>query len=401
MALRTKSDLARRGISWDIPAEFLCPPVPGRLAYIRWIHALLAAIEYEGPVSGIDIGTGASCIYPLLGCSEYPTWSFLATEMDWKAYVVARGNVERNVALRDRIRIVHVNGQSVFPKRISDDSFAFSMCNPPFYASKNEVLEKAAFKHLLPKHKYPGAEHEMMVDKGEVGFISNMIAESVHLKTSVQWFTTLVGIKSSLAKLIPLVLKHTFNYTVVSVQPGKTRRWILAWSFFPRRPTALLSKSDVYLETIAQHLGQKRKRQSENEVVLFQHDRVFQTSCCVYETQRILENVCKLNLNVVSVVWTTVSCTVFVSNIWTIVNNAWSRKSRRQRLDVSKTVLLPIQHEATTDVDTFQVQIAIQGKQHQSTQVRVRWIQGLDRDMFRRCVDHLETSIKANLLDRH
>ena len=88
---------------WEIPENRLIPPVPSRLNYILWIHDLLGTIRPEGPagaaalenlprpelhelpsrehvrarppsvtagepgVRGIDIGTGASAIYPLLG----------------------------------------------------------------------------------------------------------------------------------------------------------------------------------------------------------------------------------------------------------------------------------------------------------------------------------------------
>jgi 23S rRNA (adenine1618-N6)-methyltransferase len=33
----------------------------------------------ERGVLGLDIGTGASCIYPLLACSKLPKWRFAGT----------------------------------------------------------------------------------------------------------------------------------------------------------------------------------------------------------------------------------------------------------------------------------------------------------------------------------
>lgn len=61
--------------------------VPNRLNYLLWIQSLLQsssdkytdAYYPEREVIGLDIGTGASCIYPLLGCAQYPKWRFAGT----------------------------------------------------------------------------------------------------------------------------------------------------------------------------------------------------------------------------------------------------------------------------------------------------------------------------------
>lgn len=87
----------------EIPLNKLIPTVPSRLNYLLWVQDLLAAagsINGQGgggsKVMGLDIGTGASCIYPLLGCRLDPAWCFVATEYDQEALQYARANVERN-----------------------------------------------------------------------------------------------------------------------------------------------------------------------------------------------------------------------------------------------------------------------------------------------------------------
>ena len=87
-----------------IPLNRLCPPVTNRLSYLCWIQALLtqttpsvSAASQEVPnttaeanpnVCGIDIGTGASCIYPLLGHTIF-NWNFVASECDDVSYTSA------------------------------------------------------------------------------------------------------------------------------------------------------------------------------------------------------------------------------------------------------------------------------------------------------------------------
>ena len=37
-------------------------------------------------VLGVDIGTGSSCIYPLLGCRNRREWHFVGTEVDTESF---------------------------------------------------------------------------------------------------------------------------------------------------------------------------------------------------------------------------------------------------------------------------------------------------------------------------
>lgn len=67
-----------------IPDGQLCPTVPNRSNYIHWIEDLLLSdiipknTSNGDVVRGFDIGTGANCIYPLLGASLLG-WSFVGS----------------------------------------------------------------------------------------------------------------------------------------------------------------------------------------------------------------------------------------------------------------------------------------------------------------------------------
>ena len=96
-------------LDWDIPENFLCPPIPGRVDYIHYIADLLASnnngIIPEGEnVQVLDIGIGANCIYPILGNSVYG-WSFVGTEIDEKAIQNCKKIIESNPKLMDFISL--------------------------------------------------------------------------------------------------------------------------------------------------------------------------------------------------------------------------------------------------------------------------------------------------------
>lgn len=53
----------------------------------------------------VDVGVGASAIYPLLGAAVNPEWEFLGTEVDPVSAGWAQDNVDANPSLKERIKI--------------------------------------------------------------------------------------------------------------------------------------------------------------------------------------------------------------------------------------------------------------------------------------------------------
>ena len=101
---------------------------------------------------GVDVGTGASCIYPLLSVARNPSWKFVATELDEESFKSAKSNIANN-KLEDKIFLWKVNtthalSSSTVRKLLQfaeEDAkiarFHFCMCNPPFYKTLNEVSQ--------------------------------------------------------------------------------------------------------------------------------------------------------------------------------------------------------------------------------------------------------------------
>ncbi|KIK05304.1 hypothetical protein K443DRAFT_91538 [Laccaria amethystina LaAM-08-1] len=148
------------GFSISLPKHRLCPPVPNRLNYVLWIQDIMHAHRHlqSSPnykshvVRGIDVGTGASAIYPLLACKLEPTWEFVATEIDETSHTYAKSNIN-SADLEERVLIMKASLDKplLFPlddRQLKD--FDFTMCNPPFYNSEEEVKESAGLKEFGP-----------------------------------------------------------------------------------------------------------------------------------------------------------------------------------------------------------------------------------------------------------
>eukprot|EP00960_Hanusia_phi_P076315 768543-Hanusia_phi.AAC.3 len=226
-------------ISWDIPPHFLCPPLPQRLNYIHWIEDLLAGtIEVETKpadslaipphVRGVDIGVGANCIYPLLGVRTQPGWKFLGSDINGTALECARANVQRN-GLEGSIDLRLMDRQKrllVDLLKEEDGEFDFVMCNPPFFASMDEA------KNASHVRSCSGNFDEMVTDGGEVAFVSRIIEDSKKLQTRVRWYTSMLGHRSSVRRIMGEAKgAGAKQVRTTKFFQGKTVRWAVGWSF--------------------------------------------------------------------------------------------------------------------------------------------------------------------------
>ncbi|XP_018586228.1 RNA N(6)-adenosine-methyltransferase mettl16 [Scleropages formosus] len=229
------------GLSIEIPLERLIPTVPLRLNYIHWVEDLIGSIDgdetaVEGPRRGIDIGTGASCIYPLLGATMNG-WFFLATEVDDICFNYAKKNVEQN-GLSDLIKVVKVPQKTLLMDALKEESalvYDFCMCNPPFFANQLEAkgVNSRNSRRPPPSSVNTGGVTEIMAEGGELEFVKRIIHDSLQLKKRLRWYSCMLGKKCSLAPLKEELRKQGVpKVTHTEFCQGRTMRWALAWSFY-------------------------------------------------------------------------------------------------------------------------------------------------------------------------
>jgi 23S rRNA (adenine1618-N6)-methyltransferase len=235
--------------NWSIPENFLCPPIPGRVDYVHYVADLLGS-ENEGKipigekVNVLDVGTGASCIYPLLGNAEYG-WSFLASDSNFEALKAAKHNLKVNPQMARAIRLeVQKDTKSIFKGLVQPkDRFDVSMCNPPFHSSAKEA-EKSSLRKTrnlkdrsatVAKLNFGGTSSELWCNGGEYEFIKQMIVESESLKTNFLWFTTLVSKSSNLPHFNKwLDAAQAEEVKVIEMKQGQKISRLLCWTFLPK-----------------------------------------------------------------------------------------------------------------------------------------------------------------------
>lgn len=187
---------------------------------------------------GLDIGVGANCIYPILGAQIYH-WHMVGVDIDLTAVNAALANVSRTPKLANKIEIRHQpNNAHIFEGIIGEgEYYHFTMCNPPFHASKEES-EKGTLRKLgnLQQAKelslnFGGQANELWCNGGEALFIKRMIKESTRYKEQVGWFTTLVSKNENLPKIYKQLLKLKAHYVTVSMEQGNKKSRFVAWKF--------------------------------------------------------------------------------------------------------------------------------------------------------------------------
>lgn len=231
-------------VEWDIPPNYLCPPIPGRADYIHYVKDLISEDQSSVPVKGLDIGVGANCIYPILAHKIYG-WHMVGADTDPASIASAKANVKNSGILKDRIEIRQQHDKAhIFEGIIGEkEYFHFSMCNPPFHASEEDAV-KGTLKKLRNLgneapyqtkkeivHNFGGQAHELWCNGGEALFIKRMIKQSVAFKTQVGWFTTLVSKKEHLNKLYKQLDKLKATHQTINMEQGHKQSRIVAWRF--------------------------------------------------------------------------------------------------------------------------------------------------------------------------
>lgn len=233
---------------WDIPANYLCPPIPGRADYIHSLADLLAQSNSgtipRGPaIRVLDIGMGANAIYPLLGHAEYG-WRFLGSDIDPVALAAARNIIQSNSGLIDVIETRRQKSRDqIFEGLLyEDERFDLSLCNPPFHASAYEAenssqrkwrgLGKQPSRHKAPVLNFGGQNTELWCAGGEAEFIRSMIEESTAVYKQVFWFSTLVSKESNLPGVLRNLKKvGALDVRTVEMAQGQKNSRFVAWTF--------------------------------------------------------------------------------------------------------------------------------------------------------------------------
>ena len=237
-------------IDWDLPTDYLCPPIPGRADAIHYIADLLAEsnrgiIPTGNQIMGLDIGVGANCIYPILGNSIYD-WSFVATDIDTTAIENCISIIEKNPHLIEVISLQQqLNSRFIFKDIIQpEDKFAFTICNPPFHSSKEEAAKSSSRKVMNltnqkttnPVLNFGGQNNELWCEGGELAFITQMIYESVKYPFQCYWFTTLVSKKDHLKSIYKTLSKvDAAVVKTIEMSQGQKISRLVAWTFLSEK----------------------------------------------------------------------------------------------------------------------------------------------------------------------
>lgn len=230
---------------WEISKNSLCPAIPGRVDYIHYLADLISADQnniLKGPkVKILDIGTGSSLIYPILGVQTYD-WDFVGTEIDRNSIFHAEVNINKNVWLKNKIQLRYQDNRENILKGIifENDKFDAIICNPPFFKSREDNWKSSTkkFQNLSKNKEIPtvqnfaGHPNELWCTGGEKAFITKLIYESKELKNQLNWITTLVSSKDNLKPLLAVLEYHkAAKIEIIDMKHGQKATRILAWKW--------------------------------------------------------------------------------------------------------------------------------------------------------------------------
>lgn len=291
------------GLSWSSCKERQClvPAVPRSANYLAWIQDLLLvatarvephmantpsanqnSILEDNPLL-LDIGTGASCILPLLGSRMVPpSWRFVGTDVDPIAIQHAENLVRRN-GLLGRIAVRKVKegtylAGALVPSVDTMPGPVISVCNPPFFSTyepshhlpgtqeasltTDEGRQGEREQHIEDIHNQPAKRRRLDLETsetvdvefsgtcneksfakgGEYAFFHDMLQEMLQendagqrLRERLSWASCMFGHKASIQRALDTLdgISRPVAVSSTWLVQGKKLRWAVAWSFQP------------------------------------------------------------------------------------------------------------------------------------------------------------------------
>ncbi|MCB2406732.1 23S rRNA (adenine(1618)-N(6))-methyltransferase RlmF [Hymenobacter lucidus] len=232
--------------NWDIPAGYLAPPIPGRADYIHYLADLLAEMNDGVVPTGkrvrvLDVGTGANCIYPIIGHREYG-WRFVGSDVDPVAVRVAKQIAASNPGLAGTVECrLQATSTDIFSGIVrGSELFDLTMCNPPFHASEAEAEAATRRKSQnlgttgssAAGPNFGGQSHELWYEGGEATFTWRMANESLMQRHNCLWFSTLISKKETLPGLYKTLQKlGAVDVRTIGMSQGQKVSRIVAWTF--------------------------------------------------------------------------------------------------------------------------------------------------------------------------
>lgn len=231
---------------WEFSEDNLTPQIPIRAEYIHQVADLLGGsnfgkIPINEQVTILDIGVGASCIYPIIGVTEYG-WEFIGSDTSKDSFTSAEQIVNKNDVLIGKVTLhLQENSKNIIEGIITnEDKVDVVICNPPSHTTEEEVIKEAIrkIKSLTgkktnsPTLNYVGKVEELVYEGGELEFITNLINESKMFAKNCFWFTCVVSKEKNLKRINKLLQQHkpTDVRLFANNTSNKANR-IIAWTF--------------------------------------------------------------------------------------------------------------------------------------------------------------------------
>lgn len=232
---------------WTIPPRYLCPPIPGRADYIHYVADALRKYNYGqiplgAEIKCLDIGVGASCIYPILGVKEYG-WTFIGSDIDPVSIKSSEKILDNNPLFKENIELrLQAKSKDIFYGVLrKTDHIDLSICNPPFHASladaqvgtKRKIRNLNKGKPTEVTLNFGGQNAELWCTGGEKEFIRKMVVESKKFAENCLLFSTLVSKQSNLNNIYKnLEAVNPVEVSTIPMGQGNKTSRIVTWTFF-------------------------------------------------------------------------------------------------------------------------------------------------------------------------